>query len=166
MQKAFAIRFLLTVLVIGCAVYSISFTRYGALPFSTHAGSAGTVVVQPWPDTKLPPGLRAGDVLELSEQSLAVRFLLGRFAPPDETYTLAVRRGARTLPVQVTTSRFHSPSRQFILGVLYFFPLVLGLATLWWAPEKRASALFLFVRLEKKKRSIRKERVLARMALT
>jgi hypothetical protein len=60
MQKSFIIRFLVTVLAVGCAVHIVFFSHSGHFPFQRQQRGAHTFIIQPRQGRALPAGLQAG----------------------------------------------------------------------------------------------------------
>jgi hypothetical protein len=149
MQKTFIVRFLVTVLAVGCVVQIVFFRpgHYGYFPFQHQRHGAYTFVIQPKHRRALPAGLQAGDRFDPREQNLAARLALHVEIRPGETYTFLIHRDGRRLKVPVTTRRPVSngtPVSAVFFGLFMALMLVLGLATLWWGSDWTAWGLSLF----------------------
>lgn len=144
MNSGLAIRSAVTVLAIGCAVYTSFFVKPGDFPFSWRVVDAHTLAVETLPDTALPPDLRAGDRIDLREQDLATRSALYTDSLPGETYALNVRRDGEPLTVSTTKILLDDTNLGALYIVVLLLLLVLGLSTLWWGRDWSAWGLSLF----------------------
>jgi len=118
------------------------------LPFSLSVVDVRTAEVYPNAGAPLPPGIQAGDEVDLSaldpsaRAAVAIYDLQGSL-PPDQTYQFVVRRGgaSETVPVTTTPTRLSERglASKWIFLANYLLMSVLALLVLWRGRDRPAA---------------------------
>ena len=146
MSRALVIRLLATLIGLGCYITLIVHPRSGVPPFDVQSTGAHYVVIQPNPHYTMPPGLRAGERVDLRAQDFAARtvLFLGH-APVGTDFSIVVPAGKTTRTVTARVMARHEPAGAHVFDALTMtLLLALGLVTLWWGRDWLAWGLSLF----------------------
>ncbi|MDE2271386.1 MAG: hypothetical protein KGJ94_05315 [Xanthomonadaceae bacterium] len=157
MQRRYGLSILLTALVILAGVYvavsGMRQSRFKGLPFSVHVVDAQTAIVQPLPRLPLPPGLRAGDNIDLTALPPASRIAIDlplnlATLPPGHTYNVTVRRDGAHFAIPITSVGRNAVAASLILPLagLCFTVLLSAIALLavWRGRDRAAAGLVLW----------------------
>ncbi|MGH8396649.1 MAG: GAF domain-containing protein [Gammaproteobacteria bacterium] len=148
MSHSFATRTFISILLLASGVWALwgSFNSYD-LPFSLGIVDARTAVVHPNPGLPMPPGIQAGDRIDLkaldpSARAAVVIYDMQGTLPAAQTYPFVVRRGDTSITVPVTTIRYALSQRAFISFWIFLgntlLVTVLGLLVLWRGRDRAA----------------------------
>lgn len=151
MSHSFASRTFISILLLAGGIWTVwgSFNAHN-LPFSLSVVDARTAVVHPNPGIPLPPGIQAGDRVDLKALDLSARTAVAIYdmqgnLPASQTFPLVIHRGDIQATVPVTTVRVSLSQRAFIADWIFFGNIllvsVLGLLVLWRGRNKAAGYL-------------------------
>ncbi|MGH8403005.1 MAG: hypothetical protein ACRESO_06335, partial [Gammaproteobacteria bacterium] len=148
MSHSFASRTFISILLVACGIWTTwgSFNAHN-LPFSLSVVDAQTALVHPNPGIPLPPGIHAGDRVDLqalhpsTRAAIAIYDMQGTL-PASQTYPFVIRRGEMRVTVPVTTVLVALSQRAFISSWIFLVNnlllSVLGLLVLWRGRNKAA----------------------------
>lgn len=120
------------------------------LPFSLNVMDAGTARVYPNAGSPLPPGIQAGDEVDLPALDASARAAVAIYdmqgsLPPDQTYQFVVRRGGVSASVPVTTRPTGLSERgrvsKWIFLANYLLMSILALLVLWRGRDSAAALM-------------------------
>ena len=146
---------ILSALIVVAGCYANPFTlKLTGFPFTIDLVDAGTGIIQPVQGVPLPPGLQAGDAIDLAALDTDARVAVGISAktgslPLGQNYVLMMRRpGSADVPVQVTAIELDRiPSVQWTQKMLSLQSLVIALIALlvlWRGRDLAAKGVFLW----------------------
>lgn len=149
MSHSFASRTLISILLLACGIWTTwgSFHAHN-LPFSLNVVDAQTAVVHPNPGIPMPPGIHAGDRVDLQSLDSSTRAAIAIYdmqgtLPASQAYPLVIHRGELHITVPVTTVPVALSQRAFISSWIFLgnnlLLSVLGLLVLWRGRNKAAS---------------------------
>lgn len=152
MPRHFAIRALLSVVVIGMTVFGCITTLAGfqALPFIVNISNSHHATLEPIKGIALPPGVVAGDRLDPSLQSRRTRIaimssILTSGEPKGATYDFVISRGSGPVTVPVATvNLYQSPQVRLHMWITLLFNITLTgltLPILWRGRDRVALGL-------------------------
>lgn len=148
MPHSFASRTFLSILLLAGSIWATwgSFNGHD-LPFSLSVVDARTAVVHPNPGISLPPGIQAGDRIDLkaldplTRSAVAIYDMQGNL-PASQTYLFVIHRGEMRATVPVATVRNTLSQRAFVAMWIFFgntlLLSLLGLLVLWRGRNKAA----------------------------
>ncbi|MDE2091997.1 MAG: hypothetical protein KGJ08_08890 [Gammaproteobacteria bacterium] len=148
MSHSFATRTFISILLLAGGIWACwgSFNAHN-LPFSLSVVNARTAVVHPNPGIPLPPGIQAGDRIDLkaldplARSAVAIYDMQGTL-PASQTYLFVIHRGEMHATVPVTTVRNAVSQRAFVTMWIFLgntlLLSVLGLLVLWRGRNKAA----------------------------
>jgi hypothetical protein len=118
------------------------------LPFSLSVVDARTAEIYPNAGSPLPPGIQAGDEVDLSALDPSARAAVAIYdmqgsLPPDQTYKFVVRRNGVSATVPVTTMPTGQSERgrisKWIFLANYLLMSILALLVLWRGRDRAAA---------------------------
>lgn len=141
MSHSFATRTFITILLLAGGIWTTwgSFNAHN-LPFSLSVVDAQTAVVHPNPGIPLPPGIQAGDRVNLQALGQSTRAAIAIYdmqgtLPASRTYPFVIQRGVMRVTVSVTTVPVALSQRAFISSWIFLVNnlllSILGLLVLW-----------------------------------
>lgn len=148
MKRSFASRTFFSILLLVGGIWTTwgSFNAQG-LPFSLSVVDTYTAVVHPNPGIPLPPGIHAGDIVDLQALDPSTRAAIAIYdmqgtLPALQTYAFVFRRGEMYVTVPVTTVRVALSKLAFVSSWIFLVNnlllSVLGLLVLWRGRNKAA----------------------------
>ncbi|MGA9855825.1 MAG: GAF domain-containing protein [Gammaproteobacteria bacterium] len=157
MKRSFAFQTSITLLLLAGGVLATwgAFNAHD-LPFSLSVVDARTAVIHPNPGTPLPPGIQAGDRVDLqaldpSTRAALVIYDMQGTLPAEKTYPFVIHRGDMGITIPVTTVRMALNQRARISNWLFLgnFLLVaiLGLLVLWRGRDRAAGLMAIWLML-------------------
>lgn len=149
MNMRFWCSLVLSLLVVAGCIY-VSWVPQSVLPFDARPGSSlGQAVITPSSlGLTMPPGLQAGDVIDISSMDLRDRVMFtsaGGNPPAGETITLPVLRGSQAIRVPVVLQLDRKTGENLVIYLasiaLTWLFAALGLLLLWRGQRQAAWAV-------------------------
>ncbi len=155
MHRRYGVSILLTALIVLAAGYlSVMAFHVSGLPLAVRVEDARTGALVPVPSLALPPGLDAGERIDLAEQPPATRIAIaqlhssGQLLPLGQQYTFVIRRDAARISIPVRSTSWNAaPDLGFVAWLRIFeglFSGAIALAAVWRGRDRAATGLELF----------------------